>query len=148
MIKHIILLTDGEDYTEKEEYNDLLEICKNGGITVSTVAIGDGCNGELLEYLAQEGDGRCFYCDTDSDLPRIFAQEVFLASNDYLIEQVFNPTVVSNDSIIRDVAADGMPELYGYIATTPKQRTNMLLESFKGDPILCYWQCVCSVRPE
>lgn len=141
MIKHIILLTDGEDSTSISDYDDLLATCQQEGITVTTVAIGSGCNSELLEYLAEKGGGRCFFCDYNTDLPRIFAQEVFLASNDYVVEQVFSPSVVSNDSIIRDVSEDGMPELFGYIATTPKERTNMLLESFKGDPILCYWQC-------
>lgn len=138
MIKHIILLTDGEDYNE--EYDELLDIINDAGITLSTVAVGDGCNSTLLERLANEGGGRVFYTDLDSDLPRIFAQEVFLASNTYLVNETFTPIVTSNDAIIRDVASEGMPELFGYVATTPKERSIELLESFQNDPILAYWQ--------
>lgn len=138
MIKHIILLTDGEDYNE--DYDDLLEIINDAGITLSTVAVGDGCNSTLLERLANEGGGRVFYTDLDSDLPRIFAQEVFLASNTYLVNETFTPVVTSNDAIIRDVAAEGMPELKGYVATTAKERSIELLKSFQNDPILAYWQ--------
>ncbi len=138
MIKHIILLTDGEDYNE--DYDELLEIINDAGITLSTVAVGDGCNNTLLERLALEGNGRVFYADLDSDLPRIFAQEVFLASNTYLVNEEFVPTVTSNDALIRNVASDGMPSLLGYVATTPKERSIELLESFQGDPVLAYWQ--------
>lgn len=138
MIKHIILLTDGEDYNE--DYDDLLDIINDAGITLSTVAVGDGCNATLLERLANEGGGRVFYTDLDSDLPRIFAQEVFLASNTYIVNETFTPVVTSNDAIIRDVSADGLPELLGYVATTPKERSIELLASFQNDPILAYWQ--------
>lgn len=140
MIKHIILLTDGEDYNS--DYDDLMQIINSAGITLSCVAVGDGCNNTLLEDLALRGNGRIFYTDVDSDLPRIFAQEVFLASNNYLINETFTPVVInSNDKIIKDIVnSSELPELHGYVATTPKERSIELLESFQGDPILSYWQ--------
>lgn len=138
MIKHIILLTDGQDYNTG--YEGLLKIINNAGITLSCVAVGSGCNDQLLEGLAKGGNGRIFYSDDTSDLPRIFAQEVFLASNTYLVNEVFTPEVTSNDKIIRDVVKDGMPQLYGYVATMKKERSIDLLESFQHDPILSYWQ--------
>jgi len=137
-IKHIILLTDGQDYYN--EYDNLLEILNSAGITLSCVAIGDGCNDVLLQELSDKGNGRMFYSDYDTDLPRIFAQEVFLASNTYIVEETFNPEVTSNDKIIREVALDGMPQLYGYVATSKKERSIELLQSFQRDPILAYWQ--------
>ncbi|MCR4647741.1 MAG: VWA domain-containing protein [Lachnospiraceae bacterium] len=137
-IKHIVLLTDGQDYNTG--YDQLLNIMNSAGITLSCVAVGSGCNDQLLEDLATKGNGRIFYSDENTDLPRIFAQEVFLASNTYIVEEVFSPTVTSNDKIIREVAADGMPDLYGYVATTKKERSIDLLESFQNDPILSYWQ--------
>ncbi|MBO4310042.1 MAG: VWA domain-containing protein [Lachnospiraceae bacterium] len=138
MIKHIILLTDGQDYNEG--YDELITILNKAGITLSCVAIGTGCNDELLNDLATKGNGRIFYSNADTDLPRIFAQEVFLASNTYLVNEVFTPTVTSNDKIIRDVTKEGLPELYGYVATTKKERSIELLESDQRDPVLAYWQ--------
>ncbi|MBR4413505.1 MAG: VWA domain-containing protein [Lachnospiraceae bacterium] len=138
MIKHIILLTDGQDYNSG--YEGLLRIINNAGITLSCVAVGSGCNDQLLSDLATQGNGRIFYSDDTTDLPRIFAQEVFLASNTYLVNEVFTPEVTSNDKIIRDVVKDGMPQLYGYVATMKKERSIDLLESFQHDPILSYWQ--------
>ena len=138
MIKHIILLTDGQD--NNTGYDSLLRIINNAGITLSCVAVGSGCNDQLLSDLATQGNGRIFYSDDTTDLPRIFAQEVFLASNTYLVNEVFTPEVTSNDKIIRDVVKDGMPQLYGYVATMKKERSIDLLESFQHDPILSYWQ--------
>lgn len=137
-IKHIILLTDGQD--TYGDYDELKETINSAGITVSTVAVGQGCNEELLKDLAESCNGRYFYTDINTDIPRIFAQEVFLSSNTYLINETFTPIVTSNDAIIRDVVAEGLPTLMGYVATTPKGRSIQLLQSHYGDPILCYWQ--------
>lgn len=137
-IKHIILLTDGQDYNNS--YEELKETINNSGITLSTVAVGDGCNSTLLEDLANSCNGRYFYTDLNTNMPRIFAQEVFLSSNNYLIHENFTPIVTSNDAMIRDVVAEGLPELLGYVATTPKERSIQLLQSHYGDPVLSYWQ--------
>ena len=118
----------------------MIRIINNAGITLSCVAIGSGCNDQLLNDLATQGGGRIFYSDNTTDLPKIFAQEVFLASNTYIVNEVFTPEVTSNDKIIREVVKDGMPELYGYVATMKKERSIDLLESFQHDPILSYWQ--------
>lgn len=138
MIKHIILLTDGQDYMD--DYEDLKKSINDAGITLSTVAVGSGCNMELLQGLADDCHGRCFYTDINSDLPRIFAQEVFLASNEYLVNEEFIPTVTSNDMNMAHLASDGLPTLLGYVATSKKERAIQVLESHYGDPILAYWQ--------
>ncbi len=137
-IKHIILLTDGQD--SFGDYEELKETINAAGITLSTVAVGTGCNVTLLNDLAESCNGRYFYTDINTDIPRIFAQEVYLSSNTYLVNEEFTPIVTSNDAIIRNVVVDGLPTLKGYVATTPKERSIQLLQSHQGDPVLCYWQ--------
>lgn len=140
MVKHILLLTDGQDGMSNSDYDDLIEQINNAGITLSTVAVGTGCNTSLMEYLAESCNGRSYVTDINSDIPRIFAQEVFLSSNTYLVNEEFTPIITSNDVMIRDVATNGLPNLLGYIATTPKERSIEVLQSPAGDPILSYWQ--------
>lgn len=140
MVKHILLLTDGQDGMSNSDYDELIEQINRAGITLSTVAVGTGCNTSLMEYLAESCNGRSYMTDINSDIPRIFAQEVFLSSNTYLVNEEFTPVVTANDVIIRDVAADGLPNLLGYVATTPKERSIEVLQSPSGDPILAYWQ--------
>ena len=137
-VKHIILLTDGQD--SNSSYDDLIKTINEAGITLTTVSIGDGSNDALLTMLAESCGGRYFHTDLNTDVPRIFAQEVYLSSNNYLINEEFTPIVTSSDQIIREVAADGMPVLKGYVATSLKERSIQALRSPYDDPILAYWQ--------
>ncbi|MBR3039832.1 MAG: VWA domain-containing protein [Lachnospiraceae bacterium] len=138
MVKHIILLTDGQD--GNNEYSDLINTINGAGITLSCVSIGDGSNDALLTMLADACGGRYFHTDLNTDIPRIFAQEIYLSSDTYLINEDFVPATTSTDQIIRDVAGEDMPELHGYIATSVKERSIQALASPYGDPILAYWQ--------
>lgn len=138
MVKHILLLTDGQDYMD--DYAELEGIINAAGITVSCVSVGEDCNDVLLESIATNCGGRYYHTDINTDVPRIFAQEVFLSSNTYLINEEFTPIVTSNDPIINEVAAAGLPSLLGYVATSEKPRSTEVLKSSYGDPILSYWQ--------
>lgn len=138
-IKHIILLTDGQD--EFREYDALLKRINDAGITVSTVAVGSGSDQNTLSFIANECGGRFYYTDVNNSIPRIFAKEVYLSTNSYLINEEFYPQITSNNEILNGVVDDGCPALLGYIASRAKPRTDVILESPKGDPILSTWQC-------
>ncbi len=137
-LKHIILLTDGQDGFN--QYDDLLEDLGNSGITLSTVAVGDGADATLLEYLAEEGKGRTYYADIDTDIPRIFAKEIFLSVNSYMVNEEFTPIRTSQKDMLDGVVDAGLPTMYGYIASTRKELATMHLMSEKEDPILTSWQ--------
>ena len=138
-IKHIILLTDGQD--GYNQYDTVLDTIQNEGITLSTVAVGSGADTRTMERLAEQGNGRYYYSDASKRLPRIFAQEIFLSGKSYLINEEFVPVIVNSHDIIQNIFTDGSPSLYGYIAATPKQTATVVLESHRGDPILTLWQC-------
>ena len=140
MVKHIILLTDGQDGTSLADYQDLIANINGAGITLSCVSVGDGSNDAMLTSLAASCGGRYFHTDLNTDVPRIFAQEIYLSSNEYLINEEFTPIITSNDQLIRDVAGDGLPNLLGYIATSIKDRSIQVLASPYDQPILAYWQ--------
>ncbi|MCD8148058.1 MAG: VWA domain-containing protein [Clostridiales bacterium] len=137
-IKHIILLTDGED--GYREYGDLLDEIEAEGINLSTVAVGSGSDTKLLKNLATAGGGRYYYSDAGTALPRIFAQEVYLSTDSYLINEEFVPTMVNSHEILSNLFADGSPTLLGYVATTAKSTATVLLESDREDPVLAVWQ--------
>ena len=138
MLKHIILLTDGQD--SFDGYDKLLEEINAAGITVSTVAVGADSDQKMLSYIAKTCGGRFYYTDINNSIPRIFAQEVYLSTNTYLINEEFYPTITSNSEILSDVMTEGCPALLGYIAATPKQTADVILESDRKDPILSTWQ--------
>ena len=137
-LKHIVLLTDGQD--GYHGYDDVLQEMRDAGITLSTVAVGTGADSRTLEWLAEEGGGRYYYSDAGTSLPRIFAQEVYLSSESYLINEEFVPTIVNSHEILERIFDEGSPSLLGYIAATPKASSTVLLESDREDPILTVWQ--------
>lgn len=138
-IKHIILLTDGQD--GYNQYDGLLKQINEAGITVSTVAVGRDSDQATLQYIAETCGGRFYYTDVNNSIPRIFAQEVYLSTKTYLINEEFYPSVTSNHEILEGVMDEGCPALLGYVAATPKQTADVILESDREDPVLSTWQC-------
>lgn len=138
-IKHIILLTDGQDGFNA--YDGLLKQMNEVGITVSTVAVGSGSDQATLQHIAETCGGRFYYTDVNNSIPRIFAQEVYLSTNTYLINEEFYPSITSNHAILEGVMDEGCPALLGYVAATPKQTADIILESDRDDPVLSTWQC-------
>lgn len=138
-VRHVVLLTDGMG--ETHDYSDIVSEYTDNGITLSTVAVGDGADINLLEHLADSCKGRYYYADVSSDIPRIFAQEVFLGSDSYIQNGVFSLAVQGGHELISGLFAEGWPTLNGYIAATPKTASNPLIVSGeKKDPILTVWQ--------
>lgn len=138
-IKHIVLLTDGQD--TYQDYDTLLNKIRESGVTVSTVAAGSDSDQNKLSYIAEQCGGRYYYTDINNAIPRIFAQEVYLSTSNYLMNDEFYPIITTRHEILNGLTDEGLPALLGYIAASPKQTAEVLLESEKGDPILTTWQC-------
>ena len=81
-IKHIILLSDGQS---DGDYDSLTRSLQEKGMTLSTVAIGDDADVELMRMLADLGGGRFYATDAADNLPKIFTREAFLASRSTII---------------------------------------------------------------
>lgn len=139
-LKHIILLTDGQD-GYYNAYPGLIEKLQENNITLSTVSIGSDADDRFLERLAQSSGGRFYNTKAGSELSRIFAQEVYLAQKEYIVNHVFTPIIKSNSTILGSEAKDGLPSMAGYIATSIKPEAIQVLSSDKdNDPVLACWQ--------
>lgn len=137
-LKHVILLTDGQD-DGGQNYEKLLMNAEKDGITVSTVAVGNDADDNLLQRISELGKGRAYQTDGE-ELSRIFAQEIYLSQGDFLINRDFTP-VITADSDIMDGLEDGLPELHGYIGTSVKNGASAVwMDDKKEDPILAVWQ--------
>lgn len=138
-VKHVVLLTDGMG--ETDNYTDVISDYTANGITLSTVAVGTGSDTKLLKRLADNCGGRYYYSDISSDIPKIFAQEVFLGGDSYIQNGDFPLAVRGGHELTHGLFADGWPSLYGYVAATPKTASNpVIVSADKEDPILTVWQ--------
>lgn len=135
-LKHIILLTDGQ--AERAGYEHIIEGVRADGITLSTVAVGEGADTLLLKALAYGGQGRYYYTDEFSDIPSIFAKEAFLAGQKYLQNRQFYPELVNSMGLLKGIEA--VPPLDGYVATRIKPAARLIFRSDIQDPVLAVWQ--------
>lgn len=138
-IKHVVLLTDGMG--ETTNYSDVITQYADSGVTLSTVAVGEGSDTKLLEYLAENCGGRYYYSDLASDIPKIFAQEVFLGGDSYIQNGEFGLAVRRGHELTSNLFTEGWPVLYGYVSSSPKTASSSIITSAeKDDPILTVWQ--------
>ncbi len=132
--KHVIFLTDGE--AGDTGYLDIVRKMAGSGITVTTVAVGDGADYRGMAKIAEIGQGRMYAAGPFDSLPRIFTKETMMISGAYVQNRVFTPVVT--DSEMTDFP--GFPELAGYLAVTEKPLATVALCSDRQDPILAWWQ--------
>lgn len=137
-IRHVILLTDGQG--ETTDFSDIIDGYTDGNVTLSTVAVGQDSDARLLKQLADKCGGRYYYSDMAAEIPKIFAQEVFLSGDAYIQNGTFGLAVNSSNEITRGLFEGGWPLLYGYVSATPKSASNVLIASEKDDPVLTVMQ--------
>ena len=135
--KHIILLTDGQSATQNE-YEELITEGLANNITLSTVAIGQDADRNLLEQLAQFGTGRFYDVMDESTIPAILSRETVMISRTYIEDNPFYPTI-SGDPAWTSLFEEGVPQFNAYIATTAKQTSTVIAESTKEDPVIAEW---------
>jgi Mg-chelatase subunit ChlD len=138
--KHIILMTDGMSCCAGD-YATLQDRMRAANVTLSTIAIGGDADTDLLSQLAKQGDGRYYFAQHARDIPRLMTRETDLATRGPLVEGAVTPRQVSPDATLSDLSsANGLPQLGGYLVTTPKDLAEVLLVSDAGDPLLARWQ--------
>ena len=137
-LKHIILLSDGRTYPD--DYEGLLTRMAEAEISVSTVAMGEEADHELLTNIAEWGNGRGYVVKNAAEVPQIFAKETQRATQRTLVEEPFKPLIQKNAEMFKGIDFSEAPPLRGYLSTQLKDTSEALLMSAEDDPILARWQ--------
>ena len=137
-IRHIILLSDGKTYAD--DYEELVSLMADSDITVSSVAVGQEADRELLGNIATWGRGRSYFIQDAERVPRIFIQETQIASQSTLVEEAVETTVVTSVEAFTDIDLDAAPPLRGYVRTLAKETAEVLIQSDSENPLLARWR--------
>jgi Mg-chelatase subunit ChlD len=136
--KHILLLTDGQaDPAERKRLQDRVA---GATVVLSAVGVGGDVDRDFLQQLATAAHGRIYFTATGMDLPDIFKREASLMAGDWIVERAFRPRQPAAHEMLRNLGAGELPELTGYIATTPKKLSEVLITADNDDPILACWR--------
>jgi uncharacterized membrane protein len=136
-LKHIVLLTDGQSYNS--DYAGLIQRMRPYDITLSTVAVGSDSDTKLLNSLANQGDGRYYFTERSAEIPKIASKEANILTRNATIEGDVSVLTGEASPIMRGVNPD-LPQLSGYIGTTPRPTAVTALDTDRGDPLLAHWQ--------
>jgi uncharacterized membrane protein len=136
-IKHVILLGDGDAF---DNYAPQVMKMAKENITVSTVETNAASVDELntMINIANWGRGRFYRADDPSSIPQVLLKETERAARRTVINESFVPAVVTQHPVLTGL--NTLPDLNGYVATTPKPNAQVVLVSHRDDPVLAVWQ--------
>jgi uncharacterized membrane protein len=137
-LKHVIILTDG--ISAPGDFEGLSQTMASARITVSTVGVGSDCDKDLLERIAQIGNGRSYLAEDPNAIPQIFAKETVAASKSAINEQPFQAQTVRPTQALSGVEVETAPPLLGYVVTRNKPTSEPILATEAGDPLLTWWR--------
>uniref|UniRef100_UPI003783C872 VWA domain-containing protein n=1 Tax=Prosthecobacter sp. TaxID=1965333 RepID=UPI003783C872 len=137
-VKHMIILTDGQ--TAGAGYEQLATQCRGEGMTISTVAIGEGSHVALLQAIASSGGGQSYNTLDASGITRIFTQDTLMHTGRMIREEPFTPELKEKQPILAGFEKWDSPPLLGYVKTTRRTSAQVPLVTETGDPLLAHWR--------
>jgi Ca-activated chloride channel family protein len=107
-INRILLATDGDfnvGITDFSQLKGMVAEKRKGGISLSTLGFGAGnYNEEMMEQVADAGDGNYSYIDTLSEAQKVLVEEasstLSIVARDVKVQMEFNPAVVAEYRLI------------------------------------------------
>ena len=139
-LKHIIVLTDG--VSQPGDFDALAKQIAAKGITMSSVAVGEEADPQILADLARHGKGSTYICKNPTELPSIFALETTAAAKIGIIERTTKLQTASSLSTLGKFDAGKSPSLLGYVQTQAKPDATVVYSAPEingvSDPILSW----------
>ncbi len=144
-MKHVVILTDGETGGTAAMYYDLVSTMhREGGVTISAIAIGKEANLSLLESISKYGGGGFYQTDSASNLPELFLQDVKSHGGEAtMVEKDFTPYTVKPDPLLKDLAGRQLPAIKGFVATELKPQATLdafINRAHTRTPLIASWR--------
>lgn len=138
--RYIFLMTDGEDNNPRQPFSQLIQRIHDARIALSTLAIGEDADRNLLRQWAEVAGGRAYYAAQPSDIPQAVLTEVHQVIQSLLVEQPIYPELRDRSTLLKGLDPASLPVLQGYVRTRPKSTAEVPLVTQFGDPLLAHWQ--------
>jgi len=142
--RHIILFADAADAEEPKAYRELLKRCNAENITVSVIGLGKSTDsdGALLEDIARRGKGRCFFTESPTDLPRLFAQDTIVVARSSFLDQATPLSLTAGLRLLSTREFTKPPALGGYNLCYLRPGANLAgvtVDEYRA-PVVATWQ--------
>jgi Ca-activated chloride channel family protein len=140
-VRHVVLLSDGKSRSGTlASYEQLIADGIEDRVTLSTIAMGDDADTELMQTLAEQGNGRYRFAAKAEDIPQLTLQEAQSAGSQSVLRGAFHPIQSQPSPILTNFLPEELPVVEGYDYAQPKPEAQVVLTSERDDPILAKWQ--------
>ena len=137
LIKHIVLLSDGQSTTKFQRSGDVVTQLGLEKITVTTVTVTDASDRGEMELIAQAGGGRAYHAERFEDLPRLLLDELMTVHRTNKVEKEFQVLPVAGSRLLSRMGdAPGIPALHGYVEGEQRGGSELALATEDGHPLL------------
>jgi len=138
-VKHMIVLSDGRS-TDAEVLPELARQANQGGVTVSTIAVGDSADLETMQQIADAAGGTYYHVINPNVLPRVFLKEVRVTRTPLVRTGSITPVVLPAPSPAT-VGLGQPPALGGVNLTRPRDnpQVTLAMATRRGEPLLAHW---------
>jgi uncharacterized membrane protein/Mg-chelatase subunit ChlD len=139
-VKHMIIISDGDPSPPMPA---LVQSFAQAQISISTVAINPhgGQDISVMQAIAGATGGRYYFPKDPSKLPSIFIKEAKTLKRSMIQNKTFTPEAGFPSPIMKGMEA--VPQLRGYVVTTPRARSSVILEVPRTEdvePVLATWR--------
>jgi uncharacterized membrane protein len=140
-VRHVIVLSDGKSRSgTRESYQALLETASRDRVSVSTLALGDDADLDLLQFIALNGSGRFHFTNKPEDIPGVTLSEARAAGSQSVVRGTFQPIQLESSPIMDAFDPEALPVITGYDYVEAKPAGTSVLVTARGDPLLSTWQ--------
>lgn len=140
-VRHVVLLSDGKSKSGTQDaFVKLISEAGADRTSVSTIAIGNDADTQLLQAIAQAGGGRYHFTNRAEEIPQITLEEARSAGAQSVIRGAFQPVQTLPSPIMSGFDPALLPPLDGYDFTEIRPGAQVVLVSHRNDPVLAKWQ--------
>jgi len=137
LVKHVVLLSDGQSTTSFSRHGDIVNALLRRKITVTTIAVSRDSDRQEMERIAEAGGGRSHYAERFRDLPKLFLDELMTVTRTNKVETDFEVLPVAGSPLLADLGEDPViPNLVGYVRGEQRAGSQLALATADGHPVL------------
>ncbi|MFT3710494.1 MAG: VWA domain-containing protein [Archangium sp.] len=141
--RHVILFSDAADSEEPGDYQKTISDLVGQNVTVSVIGMGSRADSDakLLEEVAKRGNGRIYFAEDVTSLPRIFSQETIAVARSTFVEDATATKLGPDLAQLGKLPTSDAPGVGGYNLTYLKPQASIGLRTTDGNeaPIAALW---------
>lgn len=141
--RHVLLFADAADSENPDDYQRTIGELTGEGVSVSVIGMGSrkDSDAKLLEEIAGRGNGRIYFAEDVTSLPRIFSQETIAVARSTFVDTTVGLTLGPDLSLMGKMPSGDLPKIGGYNLTYLKPQASIGVRSDDENkaPIVSFW---------